>query len=245
VRADPADQRRLLDLQQADTALTQLMHRRRHLPEDAELAELTDQVNEVTDRQAKQEALASDLDRDIARVEREIEQVRNRADRDRARQNAAGTSPKELEGLAHELETLARRQSELEEQELELMERKESAEAAARGDDETLAESKARLSQLQARRDATLAQIDVELSAQRTARSAIAAGIPAELNHLYEKLRKNMPIAAALLRQRRCESCRIEQSGGELAELRAAAAQDVVRCDNCRAILVRTEESGL
>jgi hypothetical protein len=48
-----------------------------------------------------------------------------------------------------------------------------------------------------------------------------------------------------VLRQRRCEGCHIELSGSELAAVRAAAPDEVVRCDNCRRILVRTEDSGL
>ncbi|MGH8877154.1 MAG: DUF7581 domain-containing protein, partial [Stackebrandtia sp.] len=105
MRANPAEQRRLLDLQQADTALSQLAHRRANLPEDAEVAALRQQVNELADRAGSNEAGVGDLDRDIAKVEREIEQVRKRADTDRARQESGALGPKELEGLGHELET--------------------------------------------------------------------------------------------------------------------------------------------
>ncbi|GAA4920234.1 hypothetical protein LX16_4644 [Stackebrandtia albiflava] len=245
MHADPADQRRLLDLQQADTALTQLTHRRTHLPEEAVITELTGLVNTTTDNQARFEAAASDLDRDIARVEREIEQVRNRADRDRARQDSGAAGAKELTSLAHELETLARRQSELEDQQLELMERREAVAEQEAAEGKLLAERRAELAEVTAARDAAAASIDAEAAAQRAARDAIAADIPADLVALYEKIRKTKPIAAAMLRQRRCESCRIEQSGAELAELRSAAPSDVMRCDNCRAILVRTGESGL
>lgn len=245
MQADPADQRRLLDLQQADTALNQLTHRRTHLPQEEKVAELTEKVNTAIDQQAQTEAAVYDLDRDIARVEREIEQVRTRADKDRARQESGSASPKELTGLAHELETLARRQSELEDQQLELMEKRESTSGSGTGKTKELAERQAELAEITASRDAALAELNTQASAQRAARDAIVADLPEDLLALYEKIRKNQPIAAALLRQRRCEACRIEQSGGELAELRAAAPRDVARCDNCRAILVRTEESGL
>lgn len=246
MQADPADQRRLLDLQQADTVLTQLTHRRNNLPQDAEIAELRLSVNDITDRQAEQAATASDLERDINRVEREIEQVRSRAEKDRARQSSGAASPKELESLSHELQTLARRQAELEDQELELMEQREAAVKAAAAQLEVRDERAGQLRQVEIRREQELADIDTQLAKQRGVREAIAASIPDEdLLRLYHKLRTNKPIAVALLRHRRCESCRIEQSGGELAELRAAAPRDVVRCDNCRAILIRTEESGL
>ncbi|HZE39964.1 MAG TPA: C4-type zinc ribbon domain-containing protein [Stackebrandtia sp.] len=245
MHAEPADQRRLLDLQQADTSLTQLTHRRTHLPEEAEIAELRGRVTGLTDTLAGHQAGASDLERDISRVEREIEQVRARADKDRARQTSSAVGAKELEGLGHELETLARRQSELEDQELELMERRETELSAAAGQETGLAEAKTALAEAERRKAEALGQIDLELAAQNRAREEISASVPAELLGLYDKIRRNQPIAAALLRRRRCESCRLEQSGGELAALRAAEDTDVVRCDNCGAILIRTEDSGL
>ncbi|ADD44457.1 zinc ribbon domain-containing protein [Stackebrandtia nassauensis] len=245
MRANPADQRRLLDLQQADTSLTQLAHRRANLPEEAEIVTLRQQVNELADRAGSNEATVGDLDRDIAKVEREIDQVRRRADTDRERQASGKLGPKELEGIAHELETLARRQSELEDQELDLMEQREQKQAAAEADARDLADKRTALAEIEKRRDEALAAIDAELAAERSTREGISVDIPEDLRKLYEKIRRTKPIAAALLRQRRCESCRLEQSGAELADLRAADESDVVRCDNCGAILVRTEESGL
>ncbi|CAM3121966.1 zinc ribbon domain-containing protein [Stackebrandtia soli] len=245
MQADPDDQRRLLDLQQADTALTQLAHRRAHLPVEKEIAEVTKELNTVTDRRAAHEATASDLERDIARVEREIDQVRARADKDRRLQESGSVGPRELEGLSRELETLARRQSDLEDQELELMERRESETSSAAVSAAEASELSGRLSELTTDRDRVVADLDMQTSVQQKARIAVASSLPEDLIALYEKIRKSNPTAAAMLRQRRCEGCRIEQSGGELAELRAADPSDVVRCDNCRAILVRTEESGL
>lgn len=245
MRANPADQRRLLDLQRADTSLTQLAHRRANLPEEAEITTLQQQVNELADSAGGNEAAVGDIDRDIAKVEREIEQVRRRADTDRQRQSSGALGPKELEGIAHELETLARRQSELEDQQLELMEQREDKQAAVESDARDLAGKRTALAEVVQRRDATLADIDADLAAARQSRAGIDTEIPEDLRKLYGKIRKTKPIAAALLRQRRCESCRLEQSGADLANLRAADESDVVRCDNCGAILVRTEESGL
>lgn len=245
MQADPADQLRLLDLQHIDTALNQLNHRRTHLPQATAIAEATKEVNVATDAQAQSEAATYDLDRDIARVEREIEQVRNRADKDRARQESGAATAKELTGLERELESLARRQAELEDQQLDLMEQRETAAAQGREHAQRLSQRQSELAALTAERDTELAGIDAEISQHRSQRDELVANIPDDLLALYEKVRKNQPVAAAMLRQRRCEACRIEQSGGELAELRAAAPQDVTRCDNCRAILVRTQESGL
>lgn len=245
MHADPSDQKRLLDLQRADTALMQLTHARKNVPETETIAQLRKLINEITDKQAQHSANASDLERDISRVEREIEQVRARAQKDRDRQLSGSASPKELESLTQELETLARRQSELEDHELELMEEREQAQAAAVADDEVVARHKEDLAATEARLADKISQIDSQLKDEQTARTSISESLPQELVELYERLRKRQPIAAALLRHRKCESCRIEQSGGDLAGLRAAAPGDVMRCDNCGAILVRTQESGL
>lgn len=245
MKADPADQRRLLELQQTDTALTQLVHRRARLAETAKVAQLRGEVTELTDRKAERQALTSDLDRDVARVEAEIEQVRSRAQRDRQRQSSGAAAPKELESLSHELETLARRQSELEDQQLELMERREGADADADAAETALEERQAQLEHAQQQETSKLAEIDAEQAQLDASREQLQQQIPDDLAKLYEKIRGSNPTAAAELRRRRCESCRIEASGGELSELRAAADDDVMRCDNCRAILVRTAESGL
>ena len=129
MKADPESQRRLLDLQAIDTSLAQLAHRRKTLPELAEVDRLARELAALDDERVRAQVAVDDLDRDIARMEKDVEQVRVRAERDRTRLDA-GTGPaKELEALQHELATLSRRQGELEDAELELMEQREQAQA--------------------------------------------------------------------------------------------------------------------
>lgn len=245
MKAEPSDQRRLLDLQEVDTALNRLEHRRRSLPELTEIAELEGEIGRLRDRVAQGRAGLDDIDRDIARAEREIEQVRNRAERDRSRLSV-GTGPaKELEGLQHELSSLARRQSELEDGELELMEARETAQATVEADEGGLERAEGQLNEATDRRDAALAEIAESTDRQRAERVRLVGSLPDDLVGLYEKIRETRPIAAAMLRQRRCEGCRIEMSGGVLEPIRQAAPEEVLRCEECRAILVRTEESGI
>ena len=100
--------------------------------------------------------------------------------------------------------------------------------------------------ELTAARDAAFAEIDDAMSARTRERAAVASELPADLLALYERAREHGGgVGAAMLRQRRCEGCRIELSGSELSAVRNAAPDDVVRCENCRRILVRTAESGL
>ena len=121
MKAAPEAQRRLLDLQAVDTALAQLAHRRRTLPEFAEIDAVARELSALSDERARAQAAVDDLDRDITRYEKDIEQVRVRKDRDQARINSGSGPVRELEALQHGLATLNRRQSELEDAELELM----------------------------------------------------------------------------------------------------------------------------
>jgi len=246
VKADPDAQRRLLELQAIDTALAQLAHRRRTLPEHAELGRLAREIAVLDDARIKAQVTVDDLDRDIARLEKDTEQVRARAARDQARLDA-GTGPaKELEALQHELGSLARRQSELEDAELELMEQRETAEATLIGAQSRLAAVRARQDAAQTARDEALRQIAQDEEFRSAGRRPLVADLPAELVALYERIREaSGGVGAALLRAGRCEGCRLELSGVDRAALRAAPPDEVVRCEECRRILVRTAESGL
>jgi predicted nucleic acid-binding Zn-ribbon protein len=245
VNADNATQLRLLDLQAADTALAQLAHRRRSLSELAAIADrqtrATDLQNAVVDAQTK----VADIQVEQRRLENDVDTVRARAGRDEARLQAGGLPARELESLQHEIVSLARRQSNLEDEVLDVMERAEQAESELK-DAATQHEAvTAELRELEATRDAVFAEIDAVAGERGPERDSIAAGLPADLLALYEKARAHGGTGAAQLRHRRCEACHIELSGSELSALRSAAEDAVVRCDNCRAILVRTAESGL
>ncbi len=173
--------------------------------------------------------------------------MRQRAQRDQQRLDSGQvSSPKELENLQSEIVSLGRRQSELEDVELEILQRLEDIDAR-------LAELKTEREQLTTkasdattRRDDALAAIASEESAARDRRDALAASIDEPLRVLYEKVRSHQGgIGAAELRHKRCGGCRMELNSAELAEVRAAPAEEVVRHEECGRILVRTPESGL
>jgi predicted nucleic acid-binding Zn-ribbon protein len=148
--------------------------------------------------------------------------------------------------MQHELESLARRQGDLEDQELELMERQEAAGtalAAAQAGHEKASADRERAVQ---QRDDALADIADQTTRHETARAAAADGLPAPLLALYDRIRTQTgTTGAALLKARQCQGCRIELNGRELAAVRNADPDEVVRCDECGRILVRTAESGL
>jgi uncharacterized protein len=244
VKAAPEAQRRLLDLQAVDTALAQLAHRRRSLPELAEIETIAREISALADERARAQVAVDDLERDISRFEKDIEQVRTRKDRDKARLDAGGAL-REIEGLQHEIATLNRRQSELEDQELELMEQRESAEAALTEVQKRLSDAEDRRAAAERRRDETYAEIDKEQEFRSSSRGPLAADLPADLVALYDKIRTETGLGAALVRSGRCGGCRIELYGADLARVKSAPADEVVRCEECRRIMVRTAESGL
>jgi len=245
VKADAEAQRRLLDVQAIDTALEQLNHRRRSLPELAELDRLARELSTMEDERVRAQVAVDDLDRDIARLEKDVDQVRVRADRDQARLDA-GTGPaRELEALQHELATLARRKGELEDAELELMEQRENAAEVLSGIVSKLTAEREHRAEVERRRDEALAAIAKDEEFRASGRKPLVADLPGDLMALYERIRDNTGIGAALLRAGRCEGCRLDLSGSEKSRFRSAPPDEVLRCEECGRILVRTAESGL
>jgi uncharacterized protein len=245
VKADPQAQLRLFDLQAIDTALAQLAHRRRTLPEHAELAALARELSGLDDERVRAEVAVDDLDRDIARIEKDVEQVRQRKDKDQVRLDA-GTGPaRELEALQHEMVSLNRRQNELEDAELELMEQREQAQAVLDEVTARLTATREKQAAAEARRDEALAEIAKDEQFRTAARQPLAADLPADLVALYDKIRESTGMGAAMIRGGRCGGCRLELSGSERVRVKSAPPDEVVRCDECRRIMVRTAESGL
>ena len=247
LKAPSADQQRLLDVQDLDTHLAQLTHRRATLPEHAKLAEVSQRQDALRDQLVVVQTEESDLQRELKKAEGDVDQVRARADRDQKRLDAGQvSSPKELEGLQHEIATLARRQGDLEEIVLDVMERLESAQsrgAELAAQQETAA---AEATALTAARDTATAEIDAEVELLTVQRATQVSGIDDGLVTLYEKIRgQQAGIGAAELKQRRCTGCRLELNNVEIARLRSADDDEVLRCEECRRILVRTAESGL
>ena len=246
MKADHADQQKLLDLAAEDVALAQLTHRRATLPEAAAVENAAAAERGFAEDAVRAETGVRDLEREVKRLESDVDTVRQRAARDQQRLDAGGVAAREVTALQHELQSLARRQSDLEDQELELMERLETAEAAlaaAREGHEKAREELARAEQL---RDDVLADLADSITRHEAARAVVAGGIPAPLLSLYDRIRsQTRTTGAALLKARQCQGCRLELFGKELAEVRGADPDEVVRCDNCGRILVRTAESGL
>ncbi|GAA5059607.1 hypothetical protein HNP84_005070 [Thermocatellispora tengchongensis] len=246
MKAAPQAQQRLLDLAKLDSVLDRLAHRRRTLPELAQIEELSARLARASTQVIAAETEVSDLGREQAKAESDVEAVRARADRDQKRLDSGQvSSPKDLANLQSEIASLKRRQADLEEVVLEIMERREAADARvtrliAERDEVAAARAAA-----EDRRDAAFAEIDKEQAEVSGGRAAITADIPADLLSLYEKLRGQYGVGAAMLYGGRCQGCKVSLSIADLNAIRAAAPDEVLRCEECRRILVRTPESGL
>ncbi|RKE18866.1 zinc ribbon domain-containing protein [Streptomyces sp. TLI_171] len=247
MNAAPADQIRLLDLQAFDSRLDQLAHRRRTLPEHAEIDKATADHTALKDLVVAAQAQLGDTTREQAKAEADVEQVRARAARNQQRMDSgAVTSPKDLENLQHENASLAKRQGDLEDVVLEVMERLESAQTRVTELTARLEHSSVVVAEAEARRDAQFAELDAEAEKVRRDREVIAGIIPADLMKVYQRLREQQGgVGAARLYQRRCEGCRTEFSITEFNAIKAEPADKVLRCENCGRILVRTGESGV
>jgi len=247
VNAEPAVQLRLLDLQALDSRLAQIEHKRRSLPQLATIADLEGRIAALRDRIVAGETEVDDLERALAKAETDVEQVRARAAKDQELLDSGRvTASKELENLQHEIASLARRQGSLEEDELEVMEKLEDARGA-------LAVLTTERDGLRAELDAATAERDEAWSAGdrdrewvTSERTKVVPEIPADLLALYDKLRADHDgVGAAALHQRRCEGCRMQLNPSDIGHIREAAPDVVLRCEECRRILVRTPESGL
>jgi predicted nucleic acid-binding Zn-ribbon protein len=246
VKADHFEQQKLLDLAAEDVALTQLAHRQRTLPEAVALQAAEETERTLSADVVRAETEVKDLGREVKRLEGDVETVRAREDKDQRLLDSGKVAPKEMTNLQHELESLKRRQSDLEDQELELMERLEVAEKALATARAGLEKAKADRERAEQLRDDALADIADGTQKHEAARAEVAAGISAPLLTLYDRVRKQTGTSgAAPLRHRACQGCRIELYGNELAAARNADPHEVLRCENCSRILVRTAESGL
>ncbi|HWL02330.1 MAG TPA: hypothetical protein VNQ52_08165 [Microbacteriaceae bacterium] len=244
MKADPKAQEQLLQLQAYDLREVQLAKQERELPERATLEALN--ADRATTRAdlASTSGVLEDARTELRRTESDVAVVEARIAKD-AERMMGSTSAKDASGFEHEIESLRRRQGDLEEIELAVMERVEEHEAA-------VAALQARIEALTAEIDGAdavlreaLARIAGERSSVEAARAELVASLPEELVALYERQRARYGSGASLLRRGVSEASGVALTGDELAKVKAAAPDDVLICPSSEAILVRTAESGL
>ncbi|MEV5897209.1 zinc ribbon domain-containing protein [Nonomuraea fuscirosea] len=246
MKAAPEAQKRLLDLAELDSVIDRLAHRRRTLPELAVIDERSKLHARLATQVIEAETESGDLAREQSKAESDVEAVRTRADRDQKRlDSGAVTSPRDLASLQSEIVSLHKRQGDLEEVVLEIMERREAADTKVTDLVTKRDEVRTELSAAEDRRDAAFGEIEKESAEAQGRRTGVAGEIPADLLKLYEKLREQYGVGAAMLHGGRCQGCKVALSIAEMNRIKAAPHDEVLRCEECRRILVRTAESGL
>jgi predicted nucleic acid-binding Zn-ribbon protein len=239
VKASVSDQRSVLDIQKFDQQSATLKNKAANLPELAEISTTTIKQNNVRDLRIAAETELSDVKRELARAEGDVEQIVTRIERDEKRLASGTGTPKELEQTQHELGTLGVRRSELEEVELEIMMRVDGIKDRISA--LTIEENELALviADLNIRKENALAAIHTELEGIETDRKATTQSVGAELLALYEKIRESSGIGAAALAGNQCKGCNLTLNTIELQRIADLAEDEVVRCEECRCILVR------
>jgi uncharacterized protein len=244
MKAEVIQQRSLLELADLDAEMSRVEHRAGHLAEQQRLEQTQAEHRDANDRLASLRLALDDLDAQIAKFESEIEAVRHREDRDRTLLEAGAINAKQLGDLQHELETLERRQASLEDSLLEVMERREELQSRQSDELGRIDTLEGELAEAQRALDDALSVIEQSRHQCGSRRDELTAGLDPELVSLYERQRSRGGPGAGRLQGRRCGACRIEIDKGELARISAAADDDVLRCPECGAILLRVKDGG-
>jgi predicted nucleic acid-binding Zn-ribbon protein len=201
----------------------------------------------VSARLGKAETEVSDLEREQRKADADVEQVKTRRERNQQRIDGGTVGdPKQLQAMQHEIVALDKRITDLEDEELMVMERLEAAQRDLGELTTELAEINQTGSEQLVARDAAAAELTAQQQQSRAERDKLAADIPAELLALYERLRAQLGgVGVGALHQKRCGGCQLNVGASELARFATAPTDEVLRCEECNRILVRTDESGL
>ena len=237
----------MLELQTVDSSIGHLSHRLKSLPEHRALAQLAERRTDVIEAEGRTRTEVDDLAREQRKADAHVEQVKARRARDQERIDSGSISDaKQLTALQHEVRTLDQRISDLEDEELEVMERLEDSQARLTRLEKELAQIESDADNLTSARDAAASKIAEQHSAAVAEREALAAEIPPALLALYDKLRDQLGgVAVGAVQQKRCGGCHLNIGASDLASMAAAPSDEVLRCEECDRILVRTSDSGL
>ncbi|MGH8903200.1 MAG: zinc ribbon domain-containing protein [Egibacteraceae bacterium] len=240
IAASRAEQRRLLELQQVDTAIRRLLHRRANLPEQQALDDRADLHARVRSELGAARERLDRLERGQRRHERELDTVERRyASETQRKYSGAIKSQKELEALDAELSSLQTRTSDLEDTLLEIMEQREETESLIAALEEREAELAREVAAATTVRNEAAAGIEEDLGKRVAERQVVAADLPAPVLKYYDDVRARKDgVAVAELQHRTCAGCRLELTMTEMQEVRERVDRGLARCEQCGRILV-------
>lgn len=224
-----------------------MQHRRKNLPEQSEFLSLRGRHEDINEDLVAAHTRSADLELEQSKAESDLAPVRERKVRNEKRiADGSVADPKALSTMIEEVEHLTRRISDLEDAELEVMQSAEEAAATCAKLQAAMDTITEQLTEAKDRRDAAARALDAEIADHSTRRDAIVADLPGPLVTLYDRVRaSHAGIGAAGLVRRRCTGCQLDVNAADLRTYAAAAADEVLRCEECGRILVRTEDSGI
>jgi len=229
MQASPEQQSLVLELQLLDNEIMQANTKLKSLPEVEQLLHIDKRIITATDEVATVKLEADQITLELRRGEVDVETVTDRIKKDEARLASGNATPKELEQTQHEIQTLKKRQLALEEIELERSK-------VLTTDLASLETLKAEINQ---RLSAATNEINSVISAKQKAREAVAVKIEKALLDLYEKIRTSSGVGAAALVGNKCNGCNLAINAVEMQRIKTLPLDEVLRCEECRRILVR------
>ena len=242
MKASHLDQERLLALQQIDIDLLKIAHKIKNSPLNSNLESLNRSLIDSKNLLIAAETEKSDIQHELSRSEIDVEQVVSRIEKDEKRLASGTGTPKELEQIQHELGTLAKRRSELEEVELEIMVRVDDVSKRITDLQNQLASFEAELARVQSELEIEVRSLDSAKQSSLIAREALAPQIEKELLALYEKIRSSSDgLGAAQLVGDSCGGCHLKLNAAEMEKIKSLSDDEVVRCEECRRILIRVK----
>lgn len=242
MKASHLDQERLLALQQIDIDLLKIAHKIKNSPLNSNLESLNRSLIDSKNLLIAAETEKSDIQHELSRSEIDVEQVVSRIEKDEKRLASGTGTPKELEQIQHELGTLAKRRSELEEVELEIMVRIDDVSKRITDLQKQLASFEAELARVQSELEIEVRNLDSAKQSSLNAREALAPQIEKELLALYEKIRSSSDgLGAAQLVGDSCGGCHLKLNAAEMEKIKSLSDDEVVRCEECRRILIRVK----
>lgn len=229
---------RLLELQELDLAVDRLEARRKEIESGSDLAEARERADEVGQRVGELRLAIDSIQREEKRLENEIASVDMRIQAEQKRlYDGSVANPKELSSIQAEIESLGRRKTRLEDEELGQMEHREDLEGRLPPLEKELAELRQRAEEIEASSERELGEIAATLEQRRAARSSLTSELDEELLELYEDLRaQKRGVGAAALVDGVCQGCHEKLSAMALDKLKRT--EGVRRCEYCRRILI-------
>ena len=240
MQASTEQQGLILELQLLDNEIMQANTKLKSLPEIEQLLHIEKRVTAANDELAVVRSESDQIALELRRGEVDVETVTDRIKKDEARLSSGNATPKELEQLQHEVETLKKRQESLEEIELEIMIRNDAVIARTNTLSTDLASLQTLKDEISGRLQSATDEINKVIADKNTARNAVAGKIEKALLDLYEKIRgSGGGVGAAALVGNKCNGCNLAINAVEMDRIKSLAKDELLRCEECRRILVR------